>query len=776
MAASMASLELIPVPQPRPKDVPGPSYELAAEAFHARRAAATTDWLPVEESKILSGGWRIYLAWVVVVSIFATTYFLFMSGAHSGTDQDGYLMTARNMVDHGRIYFEPEDPFQFAGRMCVMVDVPEAAGSPHRIPFRTDSAGTPIPGPIYAKYPPGYPFLAAIGRYVAGPQGMYVINPLFTALAVAWSYFLFRTLLSPFASLMGVIWLAANPLTLFYANDSNSHATTLFCVVVGFWGLLSLMKNAHRPTAWWRGFIGAFALGYACTIRYSEALLLLPVLFVAVQNLGWKKHRWVAALATLLGWAIPIGALALICWHAFGEPWRTGYSLCKEDTGFGLKYFLGDPYATPPKPGNWETLVQQINRTGLFLMWPLAMAGLAALWGASWRVAGTLLLWVVPSTTLYLFYYWAPGGELTTGYLRFFMSVLPGLILAGLWFTERALLLGLTHIKRGQWSALLTISVLTLATAAFILWWFAPDAFRPAKWQWAIAGTLVLLLAGVWWRERSVAAVRVNHALALALITMFAAFINLWTELPGLEANFARYIALRDATEQVRDALPPGAALFADESTNNQLDSIGGYHLFDAQLFLPKSFDNYQRIAAGQDDDPNPIQRDRARFYLGLLGHKNAAGTVTPKTPKELQELLVDVIARQFEQNRRVAFLIVTGPGRKEPQVSRALIPNHPGWKTVQIKTWRTGLGVPDKMPNPRWPAWQTVKPTADAASTYVLYEVEQVPAGEEVKKPKPPVQPATPVKSTSKPAPTASTAPATRPATAPATAPAHAN
>src|SRR5205085_5977703 len=97
-------------------------------------------------------------------------------------------------------------------------------------------------------------------------DGMYLVNPLCTVLACYFAYFLCRQLVSPFASLMGVAWLACNPLTLVYATDANSHASTLLCVCAGFWGLLSWMRLGGQGKANWRGFLGGFALGYACTI------------------------------------------------------------------------------------------------------------------------------------------------------------------------------------------------------------------------------------------------------------------------------------------------------------------------------------------------------------------------------------------------------------------------------------------------------------------------------------------------------------------------------
>jgi hypothetical protein len=719
----------LPAPAPQPVARPARPPSVRARAGVPK----LVEW-PASNDQVTPRD-RCMIAAVLVALIFFFTavYFRYETGAHMGTDQDGYLMTARHLVDDGSLSFVPENPYQFAGRMCIMVDTKDAAG--HRVAFATDASGTPIAGRIYAKYPFGYPLLAAVGRYLGGPAGAYWIDPLCTAIAIAVSYFFFRALLSPFGSLMGTILLACNPLVLFYANDSNSHSSTVMCVVIGFWGLVSMMKRDGQPGAWWRGFLGALALGYACTIRYSEFLLVLPVVFVALQQLRLTRWRFLAAIATLAGWAIPVGVLAIVCWKAFGAPWKTGYSFCREDTGFGLKYFFGDSNAVPPRAGNWETLIQQMNHTGLFFLWPLALAGLLAAWGRSWRLGALLALWIVPATALYLCYYWAPGGETTTGYLRFFMSIMPGLILAALWFIERAVRLGAEHFPRQAWVTNSMLVVFGVLVAVCIFEWFGAIDGMPGVVRYgATAGPLVLLFF-ILKHERPVAAQRLTPALVLGGITAFTTFINVWTIQPQLENMYIRFLAMKETADHLQDALPRGAVLFADEQTDNQLDATGGYHLYDANLFLPRAFQENQRVAAGDSragmdgvEEPNPLQRDRARFYVALLGEKNAAGEMVQKSPTKMQQTLIDLVKQQLDLHRRVAYLSVSR-GRGQNQVGRNFIPQRPEWKVVPVATWRTEYAMPAKAPTPRWRAWQdpNVRVPDQAPWIYTLYEVNDL-------------------------------------------------
>ena len=428
------------------------------------------------------------------------------SGGASGYTQEhpapaAIQLNARWDWLRNRLSFVPESPFQFVSRMCVMTEpfgpasagLPPATGNAATEPLgeKADSAGKPAEYRYFAKYPFGFSLMAAVGREVGsyfdkqqvvervpavggattrakvastqgvagvstqaatqaartqivkedavgrGFAGMYIVNPVCTVLACFFAYFMYRQAVSPFVALIGVIWLACNPLVLAYSNDANSHASTLMCVSLGFWGLISFLRTRKL----WRAWVGGLALGYACTIRYSEFLLVLPVLFAAALHFRWNWKRAVGSMSLVVAWAIPVAVLALVCWVSFGAPWKTGYTYCNEDTGFGWKYLSGD-WGDRQMTGNWETLVTQMNRTGLFVMWPLALAGIFGMIGTAWRLGGIIALWVFPSMALYLLYYWAPGGDTTTVYLRFFVSVMPGLIFAGVWVLERGVLAG----------------------------------------------------------------------------------------------------------------------------------------------------------------------------------------------------------------------------------------------------------------------------------------------------------------------------------------------
>lgn len=644
-----------------------------------------------------------------------------------------------------RLSFVPESPFQYAGRMCIFTE-----------PYGPVDAAKPPEYRVYAKYPFGFPLLAALGRLVIGFDGYYIINPLCTVLACYFAYFLFRQVVSPFMSLMGVIWLACNPLTLIYANDANSHASTLLCVCVGFWGLLSWMRLGTR----WRGFIGGLALGYSCTIRYSEFLLVLPVLFASLQYFRFNRQRALGSLCVLVGWAIPIAVLAGACWICFGAPWKTGYTYCREDTGFGWKYLTGDVVGPmmgrQANVGNWETLVQQMNRTGLFMMWPIALAGLFAMVGSAWRLGVTIALWVLPCTFLYMLYYWAPGGETTVGYMRFFLSIMPGLILAGLWVLEK----GLSHVHGEKWPSLVIITIFGLALILIAAMYVSGEGpiiglkvfpqMAAALWEFVATkpggiatGIVLALLAGIWLFDRSLAASKVGLALGAAGITALGCAVNVYNITPQLERTHAQWVGLRETVDVMRGMLPRGAVLFADDQTSNQLDAVGQWQLYDASLFQPQAFAMSKRKVDMRDrdkdlqDDPDPIQFERSLFYMKLLGRQNASGTWYARQATEMQQYQYNVIDKALADGHRVAFLVMEREDRGGRPGSRVVVPQRPGFEVKKLGQWVTLQQVTGTVALlPRWQAWQGRGAAAAAAlpaagrggGYYVLYEMVAKP------------------------------------------------
>jgi hypothetical protein len=656
-----------------------------------------------------------------------------------------------------RISFIPETPYQFAGRMDIITE-----------PFGPPDPSKPAQYRVYAKY--------AIGRLIGGLDGMYVVNPLCTLLACYFAYFLFRQAVSPFMSLLGVLWLACNPLVFYYANDSNSHASTLFCVTVGFWGLLSWLRTREN----WRAWIGGFALGYACTIRYSEFLLVLPVVFAAALNFRFTWKNFWGSLSLMLAWSIPIAVLAFVCWISFGAPWKTGYTYCRESTGFAWKYLSGD-FGDPSmqRQGNWETLITQLNHTGLFVLWPLAIAGLFAMLGSSWRLGMLLLLWVLPSTLLYLLYYWAPSGENTVGYMRFFMSIVPGLIFAGLWILDR----GLAVLKGETRASLIAITAFGLFFFLCAALYFDNESivfgsgflirtgaavrdFATDKWFGMIVTAFIFLtLAGIWIWDREYASAKTGMALGAGVLTAIGCGINLYNIMPQIQANFTQFVGLRQTVDNLRSRVPAGSVIFSDDRLLNELDAVGGWKLINDALFNPSMFADAKRRVDSRDrdhdkqDDPDPIQLDRARFYEELLGRRDANGNWNQKLHPEMVREKMDLIAKNLAEGRRVMFV-----RQESPMVGRIEVPmSEAGYVAKTIGRWDVPAieavgNIQNFVRRRAMIAPPASQPPPKHGTLFYLWEIVKAPPPAT----KPAVEKARKPTATSKPAPT--TAPTTGP------------
>jgi hypothetical protein len=537
---------------------------------------ATKSGIADAETKV-AVRWRTYVPWVLLAAMATLQGYVllfFYAPASGGTDQNGYHVTAKLLKSAGRAYMEPESPFSFVGAMMVLTDE----------------------GRIYAKYPPGYPLLVLLAEVIGGTDAGYLVDPLCTVLACTLAFFLFRTVLSVFTSLLGVIWLMWNPLILQYANDANSHASALLCMIMGLWGLITWLQRKSL----WPGVLGAAALGYAATIRYSEVLLCLPVLFAMVVKLlhaNDRRRELFRVVRVGLAWALPVGALALFCWVSFGAPWKTGYSYCVEDVGFGWKYLFRDEAAR--RQGNWETLLVQMNWMGMLILWPLGVIGFGALIGRRWRIGGLVALATIPITFLYLLYYWAPNGETSLGYLRFYQSIIPILILCALWLCEQA-------INR---------------------------AGRPAL------------------------------AVTLGLVTLLGTSVNLWNMLPSLHGGVEGRRNLVATKGFVEAKVPAGSAVFAgDHSFLNYADATGDYRLFDLTLFRNAGFKRFDTVMndANRLYEPDPRQRARIEQYWRLIGRPDATGTMKARSNAELREDQSALIGK-ISLEARVFFLLRSG-------------------------------------------------------------------------------------------------------------------
>ena len=374
------------------------------------------------------------LATAVVVALFGLVMAGFFVPAYEGTDENGYLGAARRLAVTGSAAKATVHPLEHVSGNMVQTG----------------------PGLFYAKYPLGYPWLCAAAYRVGGPAAAFGVNPVLAALGIVGIFLLARALVSTYAGVLAAILLATSPWHTYFGLSALSHSGAIAFAVWGLYYLWRWVEAGGRGNALAAGALTAFTY----TIRYSEALLAVPVVAMVVWRYcqlpegatPTERNRQVARWRQEVGLLVAGAAGAVLPllafhWTAFGAPWQTGYGLCGETTGFGWHWFAE----------NWWTMLTKLNTPGLWLVFPLGLAGLAYVAVHDARRATLLGLWILPPVLLYTAYYWAPAGE-GMSYLRFFVSVCPGLIVCAL------ILLCEVVPPRPVWSVALGLFIAVAAT------------------------------------------------------------------------------------------------------------------------------------------------------------------------------------------------------------------------------------------------------------------------------------------------------------------------
>lgn len=499
--------------------------------------------------------WQRALYFLLAIG-FATAFFLvthvYWTPAHPGVDQNGYLVGGRLIAQTGSPAIHPGgDDYLFVGRMWIGADI-----------------GTPAER-YYPKYPLGLPLWVAAAWKIAGPVGAYWISPLSMAGAVLGCYLLFRQAVAPYSALLGMILIATSPVTAALANNPNSHAATFFCVAWGMFFLLSWWRRGRL----WRAGLAGLLIGYAATIRYTEGLLVLPMLLTALFAMRWRNGRsYLHVMAMFMMWALPIGLLLAYNRHAFGA-W-TGYDPTRESTGFGWDYFQD----------NYAVMIRQLTDTALFFILPLGVLGLPALLRRRFRLAMVLLAWLLPGLLLYTAYYWAPDGN-GIGYTRFFLTVLPPLVLGAVWLVE--------HVIQPD-----------------------PETISNSFWRNGLRRTLAPLPLGI-----------------LVGITLL---IQVNAATGELESNFRGGLIAQSGADSVLAHAPVGSVVFADDRLLHHLQFVGDYRLYN---FDPFNRQGVQRWKIPDGDQPNPLQSQRVEKLYDLLKDKTERQLVDSFNSRVLADL-----------------------------------------------------------------------------------------------------------------------------------------
>ncbi|MCX6559759.1 MAG: glycosyltransferase family 39 protein [Candidatus Aminicenantes bacterium] len=200
--------------------------------------------------------------------------------------------------------------FLGGGVTAPLPPVPEAFDFPHVVNV----------GRWYTIYPPGFPFLLALGLLVGAP---WLVNPILAAFAVLLFYWLgteiYDRRTGVLASILGAlsIWL------LLMSSTMMSHTASMVFNAVF---LLFFFRSLRAPT-FRNGLAAGASLGLAFLIRpYNAAVFALPFLIVlAVRTLARLKLRWKNALALALAGILALGIFLAYNAATTGDPLKPGY-------------------------------------------------------------------------------------------------------------------------------------------------------------------------------------------------------------------------------------------------------------------------------------------------------------------------------------------------------------------------------------------------------------------------------------------------------------------
>jgi hypothetical protein len=474
--------------------------------------------------------------------------------AHDGVDQNGYLVGGKQYAHSLSTGLKLDHPLGFVGNMWVY---------------------NPTTETYYPKYPIGLPMIYATSLKLFGdaPDSLgrhlcHAVSPLMATLGLLATFALGRAIAGTYAGLLSMLMMLGCQYTLPFSINPNSHATS-FAVVT--WGMFFLFRFAQTASPW-RGAIAGLLLGFAVLVRYTEGLLLLPMLVVAFGTMRWTNWRaYLIAAIPFAAWALPVFYQVAFNWFALGT--LTSYGPTNESTGFSWQVLVGD----------WDRTIRTINDNGLYFVAPIGLLGLLAMLFLQTRSALLLVTWVLPSLLLYGAYYWAPN--VSSSYGRFFYTQFPAIVVAAAWAM-------CTFVRE-------TTSTSTTGSRLAIAW-------RRGACTVAIAAVVAFAIA--------VPALRTS----LAPDAMFMP-VNV-----GAQSRNAANLAAM--TRDLVAVAPPGSVVVSERTLAQHFQFAGDWRMFDHEMFsqgtMARMLDRSRRE---NPDDPDPIDPGRIESLKGFYKDKDDA-------------------------------------------------------------------------------------------------------------------------------------------------------
>ncbi|MCX7044510.1 MAG: hypothetical protein NTX50_03355 [Candidatus Sumerlaeota bacterium] len=467
---------------------------MTASSLQAAKRQGLREWTPM-----------------ALAGVLCLSHFIFLMGffepAISTPDANGYLGQAALIANTGRSWFALESPLEYVGTHWLKTPVggsasgsaaakapasaststmAPASGSPSAIAPASALASAIAPASAfistsgsvadsssagaeakmgdekkyryYSRYPPGLPILQAAAMKLGGPAAALITDPLMSSLTLLGLFLLCRLWVGPWWALLAMAVMALNPGANAHALSHFAHcASAFFCV----WGVLfTALWERTRSPLW--AFAAGLTLGIIPSVRYPEILMAAACGLFVLLSLRNDKKTWRSLIAGVAGLAIPMGALFIRNQLAFGAFWRTGYALTNEQTGFGWNYLRS----------HFASYFDTLQSSGMGPFFVLGLAGAAGLCARreTWRRGVLLSLLIVPSTILYMAYYWDGARGDSTMNLRFLVPTYYFYALGGVWLLAAA---GQAYPRAA--------GVAAIATLALVATWGASPSFQALK-------------------------------------------------------------------------------------------------------------------------------------------------------------------------------------------------------------------------------------------------------------------------------------------------------
>ena len=264
---------------------------------------------------------------------------------------------------------------------------------------------------VYSQFPPGGPAMLALGELVHVP---WLVGPACGAISVALFARLVR-LTDPGASHAfhcgATLLFAVAPFGAFMFGSHMNHATTLLWLLVATLGLAKV-AGSDTPRAGW-ALLNGIGLGAAAAIRPLDAFAFALPAAAWLLLLAWRdKRRWVDAVASGIGVAIPFGAMLWVNAQSTGSPFVFGYEVLW-GKAHGLGFHTAPWGATHTPSRGLELISLYVTRLQTYLFetpFPSMLPVIAAL--ALTKRLSALDRYLLTSATLLgalYFAYWHDG-------------------------------------------------------------------------------------------------------------------------------------------------------------------------------------------------------------------------------------------------------------------------------------------------------------------------------------------------------------------------------